>query len=48
LVLAAGALLIAFFAMSFALLIPLIPVVFIAFCIWAIVHASRPSLTPSR
>jgi hypothetical protein len=42
--LAAGAaVVLAFFAVSFAVLIPLIPIAFVALCVWAIVHlAARP------
>ena len=41
-----GGLLLAFLAVVCVLLIPLMPIAFLAFCIWAIVRAaSRPSLS---
>ncbi len=44
LLVAGAGLLIAFAAVSLGLLIPLLPVAFVAFCIWAIVRASRPAI----
>lgn len=39
-------LLIAFLAVFFALMIPLLPVAFLLFCVWAVVRlASRPALS---
>lgn len=41
-----GAALFAFVAILFAVMIPLLPFAFIALCVWAIVRASRPALSP--
>ena len=42
-----GALLAALVAILFAVLIPLLPIAFVALCIWAIVRSSRPALIPN-
>ena len=42
-----GALLLAFVAILFAVMIPLLPFAFIVLCVWAIVRASRPGLLPN-
>ncbi len=41
-----GALLFAFVAILFAVMIPLLPFAFIALCVWAMVRSSRPALIP--
>ncbi|MGH9806291.1 MAG: hypothetical protein ACRD9W_03365 [Terriglobia bacterium] len=40
-----AALLAAFVAVTFAVMIPLLPFAFVALCVWAIVRSSRPALT---
>ena len=42
-----AAMLVALCAVLFAVMIPLLPFAFVAFCIWAIVRASRPALNPA-
>jgi hypothetical protein len=42
-----AALLVAFVAVVFAVMIPLLPFAFIGFLVWAIVRASRPALLPN-
>jgi hypothetical protein len=41
-----AAMLVALIAVLFAVMIPLLPFAFVVFCIWAIVRASRPALSP--
>jgi hypothetical protein len=36
------ALMVALVGLAFAVVVPLIPVLFVAFCIWAVVRATQP------
>jgi hypothetical protein len=40
-----AAVLVAFVAVLFVVMIPLLPVAFVALCVWAIVRSSRPALS---
>jgi len=36
---------VAFFAVCLALLVPLLPIAFLVLCVWAVVRAARPSVS---